>query len=370
MQNIKIKKASKRFLVLCLLLVLGFLHCHLGREKTYEMQTKMLNEEIIRTLASALEKNPDLKSCKIIVNFDLEKDPKSSNWIISNVVAESGDGLPNGVDSTKPEALEDDDLSTGDDDRDHERKGDDAKGEGEYHIDNTGEGNILGWLLGGAFIVILLIAAISRMRPNIEKILAKPNKEGLHHGEHYHDNNQSNESQVCSNRQQHNCSDEKTKSKEGQQIVITTQAVLQKTADKPVQQEPFEETPKSVKVTPELVGGSPEPVTPVPVESIIKYGQIAVLSLDELITEEDYMSDEATGMPFEFCFSPNMEQGAYDISCNSRISFLRDISIIRPFVQNFDDVSNPKKIVTVSKGKLSRKGLSWVVTEKLKIKLT
>ena len=343
-----------------LLLAVAFLPASVAAEKSNEIQSLQLDEEIKHALDSALEKNPEIENCKIVVNLILEKDRQTSKWNgkidkLEVEVVEVGlnEDQPDEVDSTMTSPVADESNS-------------------EIGNDNnkSSKGNILGWLIAVAFLVILLIAVVPRMRTNVFKDKQIPDISGKHHKGHHHGIHPRNELQTHDNKQQNNRNAESATTQKEQVVTINPKIVQQQTVDKPVREESSEKTSTSVEPTSTVDEDQREPAITIPEEPIIKYGQIAVLSQDELATEEDYMSDDAAGMPFEFCFTPNMEQGTYDISRASRMSFLRDISIIRPFVQNFDDVSNPTEIVTVSKGKLRRKGFSWIVTEKLKIKLS
>lgn len=355
MRNIRIKKAVKT-IVLCLLYIIAFLPASVAAEESENMQVKVLEEVINQTLSSELEKNPDLKSCKITVDLDFEKDTESGKWRgdISNIIATSIDSISDEVDTA--ETIASDDII------ENEYRDEETGYDDEYADEGSdGGNNILGWIIGSAFLIIILVAIFSRLKPKMEEMLAVSDKEKHFDDKRHHRQARKDNLLPYNTHQSIHKGDDSKLNKELQEetktsveqhptvaIIVPQEATVEKTLETDIKSEPVESIP-SVPIT--------------------KYGKIAVLSQNELTTEDDYMSDDATGMPFVFSFSPNMQEGTYDISAPSRKSFLRDVNIIRPFVQNFDEISNPTKIVTISKGKLRRKGISWVVTEKLKIKL-
>lgn len=354
MRNIRIKKARKT-IVLCLLCIIAFLPASVAAEESENMQVKDLEEVINQTLFSELEKNPDLKSCKITVELDFEKDTESGKWKadISNVVATSFESIYDEVDTA--EIIASDDVI--------ENEYRDEENDDEYaDEDSDGGNNILGWIIGSAFLIIMLVAIFSRLKPKMEEMHAVSDKEKHFDDKRYHRQARRDNSLPYNNTHQSNHKGDD--SKLNQELQVETKTSVEQHPTVPIIV-PQEATIEKTQET-DIKSG---PVESIPSVPITKYGKIAVLSQNELTTEDDYMSDDATGMPFVFCFSPNMQEGTYDISAPSRKSFLRDVNIIRPFVQNFDDISNPTKIVTISKGKLRRKGISWEVTEKLKIKL-
>ena len=177
MPNIKTKYASKRvhFMYL-LLLAVAFLPASVAAEKSNEIQSLQLDEEIKHALDSALEKNPEIENCKIVVNLILEKDRQTSKWNgkidkLEVEVVEVGlnEDQPDEVDSTMTSPVADESNS-------------------EIGNDNnkSSKGNILGWLIAVAFLVILLIAVVPRMRTNVFKDKQIPDISGKHHKGHHH----------------------------------------------------------------------------------------------------------------------------------------------------------------------------------------
>ena len=360
MQSIEVNRWCKTLSALCMLLVIAFLPVPVAAEEGNNKQIPSLVDEIDKALTSALKKNPDLKNCRVTVNIDFEKDIESDMWKgkLFNILAETGDPCQDETGETTPANSEVIPV-TNTEEYDSEADEDDD--------DNSERGNVLGWILG-ALCLIVLAAVFSRFKPKLLKQFEKSSGGFSIHAESHRQSKGKGNSRTNTKRQnpeapqnprEENVSKPQT---EQQKVEVRKEDESPKSSDIPSVQEDVVETPVHVEE-------ETEPVRPVPLAPIKKYGRIAVLSQDELTTEEDYLSDDTSGMPFEFVFSPNMEQGTYDIASSSRVSFLRDINVIRPFVQDFDDVSNPTKIVTVSKGKLNRKGLSWEVTEKLKIQL-
>jgi len=351
MLNTRIKITSKT--ILSLLFIIAFLPAPAAAEKSDDLQIKDLEEKIFRSLSSELEKDPDLKGCKITVDLDFEKDAGSGKWNVnvSKCLLISAESIS--------DTVEIEEAAVGDDGIDDELNGDDTDSYNEYGDEETeGRSNILGWIIAVVFVIIVCFAVYSRWKHKFKALFAQPETEEKREDYRHHRQTKTDET-LASHTRQINHEGDGSKSNKGQQIATNPSVVQHQSVIKPVSHEEITEKTQSTEMKTE----------PVPAVPIIKYGQIAVLSQNELTTEEDYMSDEATGMPFVFSFSPNMQDGTYDISDPSRTSFLRDINIIRPFVQNFDDISNPTKIVTINKGKLRRNGLSWVVTEKLKIQL-
>lgn len=354
MRNIS-KKIGNSFSVICLLYIIAFLPAPVAAEESNNMQLTVLEEKINQTLSSELEKNPGMKRCRITIDLDFEKYAESGKWKgnISKILLIPEENISDELD-TSESAVAGDDI-------DNEFKDDDTDDDEYSDEDSDGGLNVLGLILGSALVIILFVAIFLRLKPKLEKLFAKPDKEKQPEDNSQHRQTRRSDS-LASNEHQTICNCNATKSNKMQQIDTEPSEAQIQTVPKTV---PHEAT----------VGKSPstndksEPIELAPPVRVTKYGRIAVLSLNELTTEEDYMSDEAAGMPFVFSFSSNMQEGTYDISGPSRASFLRDVNIIRPFVQNFDNVPNPTKIVTINKGQLRRQGLSWVVTEKLKIQL-
>lgn len=309
----------------------------------------LLEGRIKSILESEAKENPDIQNCKVIITMDFQRDPDTDEWI-GNV----DDISTSTEESSKDDLGYDEDVVTVNNDDDSTDKSDES--------DSSASNNIISWILGMALISVLLIFIF----PSLKKY--------LQHKATYANNTENKRESPSANRQNQNSrhkNGHKSDSPPRLEQKKTTEnigATIQATNAVPM--EIVDVTEKESEPEEEMVVEVARPTEPVaPLKPIVKYGQIAVLSQDELITENDYMSDNAAGMPFEFTFSPNMEEGTYDISSNSRQSFLSDVSMIRPYVQDFDALANPTMIVTINKGKLRKKGMQWVVTEKAKIEL-
>lgn len=314
---------------------------------------KLPEERIKSILKSEIEKNPNANSCKIVVTICFQRDLDTDSWV----------GSVDDV-SALAEGFDDDDSENGK--RDMAIRDDDDSSNDSYEDESSAGNNIIIWLLGVALIAILLMLFFPLLKKYLQQVSTSDNSTF----------NRSKTSmgstidkvQKTSHRQENRrriYSDRITKPEKPDEKIEQNQQtgnVISVEVINATERESENEETKAVKEE-----RHSEPV--VPAKPVVTYGQIAVLSQDELVTEDDYMSDKAIGMPFEFTFSPSMEEGTYDIASSSRQSFLSDINMIRPYVQDFDVIANPEMIVTISKGKLRKRGMQWVVIEKAKIEL-
>lgn len=325
-----------------------------------------LEGRIKSKVESETKEKPDLEHCKVIVMMVYQRDADSDEWlghveeVFVSTAESSNEDLEHDETVVTDSDAEDSTVESDEDDSTVECDADDSRA----------SNNIISWGLGIALIAVLL------------KFIFPLLKKRLPHGATPGDNIAGGRNTSTEN---HRGESDSPNSRYGmgsrsdadsiQKAKNVTETVTEK-IESTVQTEKMEpegavddmgKVHETEKVENGKAKNNMKPVAPL--ESIVKYGQIAVLSQDELVTENDYMSDNAAGMPFEFIFSPGMEEGSYDIASNSRQSFLNDINMIRPYVQDFEASPYFQKIITISKGKLRKRGMQWVVIEKIKIEL-
>lgn len=317
---------------------------------------RRIEKSIQSKLQSIQQENPDLTSCPITVTIDYECNREEDSWKVnfSNISilqkeesaadqTDENDAPECEVESTNIEQEENDV-----DDEDFATANKEDADESKSKIVDSSSNNIIGWILGIALVIVLFMLINPRLKNRLkQKTTTEDN-----------DNNAKATVKKVTGKS-------KTVSSTP---IITHPAVAAQQPTQPVE-ETVEEAVEKIIVEKEVEKEVVRTKSTEQLSPIVKYGDIAVLSQDELITENDYMSDSAEGAMFEFVFSPNMEAGEYDIANTCRQDLLKDISIIRPYVQDFETVINPTKITTLSKGKLRKKGMQWVVTEKVKIEI-
>lgn len=312
-----------------------------------------LDEQIKDILISEIKKNPNIRNCQVTIMIDFQKTQDSSKW------DGKMDSISISAQKTSSEDLANDEGGLANDETDDSCA---ESGADDSYIGS----NIIGWLLGVAVVAIFMVIAYPSLKKRLRKLPLGDNNPD--------DKTSTLTGNLGNNRQNFNPqpndvrpSAPESKRNQEKPIEKKEETPLQETK-KPLEAKPATKSVSEVEERKTVV--ELEPANPVaPVKPIVKYGQIAVLSKDELVTEKDYMFDNEQGMPFEFSFSPSMEEGTYDIASSSRQSFLRDTDMVRPYVQEFDIMPNPTVLVTISKGKLRKKGMQWVVVEKAKIEL-
>lgn len=311
-----------------------------------------LERRIKDMLEAEAEKNPEAKDCKVVVTMDFQRDSDSGKWMV-NV-----DDISVSTDGSSTDDLEDEDAEAVGD-ADDSAVEDDAGG---FSASN----NIISWVLGAALAIAVLMLVIPKLK---KRLRCKPKV--VDNTGNWRNASMGSQGGYGENQTPRHDNGRQGYTGQRQNLASATEAT------RPAMQATMAGSAEAVDVTEkaceavvaEVVEEKRQTEPLAPPKPTVKYGQIAVLSQDELVTESDYMTDNAADAPFEFTFSPGMEEGTYDIASGSRQSFLSDVSMIRPYVQDFDAMSNPTRIVTISKGKLRKKGMQWVVTEKAKIEL-
>lgn len=316
----------------------------------------IIQERVKSIIDSVSKDNPDAQNCKITVTLDFARDIESKTWIpkVSNVAPVSED-----TPEVDPEAIvELDDESTESNKEEKE----------ESSRRKTNMTNIIFWILG----IIIVVILVKLFLPALKQLMPKDSSHSPSANNHGY-NNVSSGASGWNRPGVQNAPSSPTPSQghpatpnqktEPQEYNLEEQNVI------PVKTNTPEKAIPSIEEQAAETFGIAEPKPVAPSKPVVIYGQIAVMSQDELITESAYMSEDEAGMPFEFTFVNNMAEGTYDIAPAARNSFLRDISIITPYVQAFDAIPNPKMIKTIIKGKLRKNGMQWVITEKAKIEL-
>ena len=329
-----------------------------GEEGNVSLQS--LEGRIKSKVESETQKNPDLEHCKVVVTMVYLRDADSDEWVghVEEVCVSTTDSSNDDSEHGETVAIDSDadDSFAGSDE-------DDSTSESEAGDSQAGN-SIISWVLGIAFLALLL------------KFIFPWLKKRLPHESTPVDNIAGRQKTSTDGSPDFlNGMDSRSDADSTQDTKNAVETVTEKMeptlqTEKTEPDGAVDEREKVHEVEKVETGMAKKHMEPAaPLKPIVKYGQIAVLSQDELVTENDYMSDNATGMPFEFTFSPGMEEGTYDIASNSKSSFLKDINMIRPYVQDFEALAYPKKIITISKGKLRKRGMQWVVIEKAKIEL-
>ena len=325
-----------------------------------------LEGRIKSKIESETKKKPDLEHCKVVVTMVYQRDADSDEWVghVEEVFVSTADSSDEDLEHNETVAINSDadDSFAGSDEDDSTAESDTG--------DSRASNNIISWVLGVALIAVLL------------KFIFPWLKKRLPHGSTPVNNiagRRKTSTESCrgesgsldSRHGMGSRSDFDSTQKAKNATENITEKMESTVQNEKVESEGAVDDKGKVHETEKVETGEAkkhmEPVASL--KPIVKYGQIAVLSQDELVTENDYMSDSAAGMPFEFTFSPGMEEGTYDIAGNSKPSFLNDINMIRPYVQDFEALAHPQKIITVSKGKLRKRGIQWVVIEKARIEL-
>lgn len=317
---------------------------------------RLIEKSIQSKLQSIQQENPDLTSCPITVTIDYECNREEDSWKVNfgNIsILQKEESAADQTDENDTPECEAESTNTEQeendvDDEDFATANKEDADESKSKIVDSSSNNIIGWILGIALVIVLFMLIYPRLKNRLkQKTTTEDN-----------DNNAKATVKKVTGKS-------KTVSSTP---IITHPAVAAQQPTQPVE-ETVEEAVEKIIVEKEVEKEVVRTKSTEQLSPIVKYGDIAVLSQDELITENDYMSDSAEGAMFEFVFSPNMEAGEYDIANTCRQDLLKDISIIRPYVQDFETVINPTKITTLSKGKLRKKGMQWVVTEKVKIEI-
>lgn len=319
-----------------------------------------LEGRIKSKIESETKKKPDLEHCKVVVTMVYQRDADSDEWVghVEEVFVSTADSSDEDLEHNETVAINSDadDSFAGSDEDDSTAESDTG--------DSRASNNIISWVLGVVLIAVLL------------KFIFPWLKKRLPHGSTPVNN-------IAGRRKTStdgspdflNGMDSRSDADSTQDTKNAVETVTEKMeptlqTEKTEPDGAVDEREKVHEVEKVETGMAKKHMEPAAsLKPIVKYGQIAVLSQDELVTENDYMSDSAAGMPFEFTFSPGMEEGTYDIAGNSKPSFLNDINMIRPYVQDFEALAHPQKIITVSKGKLRKRGIQWVVIEKARIEL-
>lgn len=314
-------------------------------------------EERVKSIVDSVSKgNPDVQNCKITVTIDCVRDIESDTWIakVSNVAPVSEE-----TPEVDPEEIvEPDDESTESSKEERE----------ESSGRKTNMTNIIFWILG----IIIVVILVKLFLPALKQLMPKESSHSPSANNHGHNNSSSGASgwnrlgvqnvpfSPTPSQGHPTTPNQKTEPQEYN---------LEEQKETPVKTSTPEKAIPSIEEQAEETFDIAEPKPVAPSKPMVKYGQIAVLSENELITESEYMSDDEAGMPFEFIFINNMAEGTYDIAPEARNSFLRDIRLIGPYVQPFDAIPDPEMIKTISKGRLRKRGMQWVITEKAQIKL-
>lgn len=345
-------KACRSFTIFAFLMIVAILPAIAAEEEGNAIPPS-LEERIKGILESETKKNPDVKEYKVIVMIDFQRDSDSGKWTgsLDDITVSTGSSTTDDLDGgSDAEAVDDADDST-------------VEGNAGG---SSASNNIISWVLGAALIIAILMLILpslkKRLRCEPTVVDNTDNQRNASTGSHG-GNTENKRTRYDNGRWNESGSGQKQ-----EEITKVIEAATQTAVAGLVVAVDVTEKAREAEEA-KVVEGERQTGPVTPSKPIVKYGQIAVLSQDELVTESDYMTDNAADAPFEFTFSLGMEEGTYDIASSSLQSFLSDVSMIRPYVQDFDALANPTKIVTITKGKLRKKGVQWVVTEKAKIEL-
>lgn len=351
------KKACMTLMVSAFMMTLAILPAFAAEEG--KDISPIIQERVKSIIDSVSKSNPDAQNCKITVTLDYARNIESKTWRpkVFNVatVTEETPEVNSEVDYEENVELDDESTESNKEEKE------------EPSGSKTNMKNIIFWILS----IIIVGILVKLFLPSLKKHMPKESSHSSSANNRGHNNSSSGASGW--NRPGTQNAPSSPTPRQGHPATPNQKAEpqeynLEEQNESSVKTSTLEKTIPSIEEQAEETIDIPEPKRVAP-KPVVRYGQIAVMSQDDLITESAYMSEDEAGMPFEFTFVNNMAEGTYDIAPSARNSFLRDIRIITPYVQAFEAIPNPKMIKTISKGKLRKNGMQWVITEKAKIEL-
>lgn len=102
-------------------------------------------------------------------------------------------------------------------------------------------------------------------------------------------------------------------------------------------------------------------------QNVVKYFSLQQGEGVQLSVLDRHLVDDSSMAWFKMTISGN--NATFEINQNSVSSILADIPQLHSYTNPFDSVTNPSQILTVRPGQMRKEGKSWIVTQKITIKL-
>ena len=107
--------------------------------------------------------------------------------------------------------------------------------------------------------------------------------------------------------------------------------------------------------------GSPSP------QKMVKFFSLQEGQGSQLSVLERHLVDDGSLAWFKMNINGNT--ATFEINPNATVSILSDIPQLHSYATPFDSIQNPTRVLTMRPGQMRKDGKSWIVTEKITIKL-
>lgn len=115
------------------------------------------------------------------------------------------------------------------------------------------------------------------------------------------------------------------------------------------------------------IGGTSANTSTMPPQKMIKYFSLQEGQGSQLSVLERHLVDDESLAWFKMNINGNT--ASFEINPNATGSILSDIPQLHSYATPFDSVQNPTRVLTVRPGQMRKEGKSWIVTEKITVKL-
>lgn len=100
---------------------------------------------------------------------------------------------------------------------------------------------------------------------------------------------------------------------------------------------------------------------------MVKYFSLQEGQDSQLSVLERHLVDDGSMAWFKMTITG--DAASFEINPNAVVSILSDIPQLHSYAQPFDSPQNPTRVLTVRPGKMRKDGKSWIVTDKINVKL-
>ena len=102
-------------------------------------------------------------------------------------------------------------------------------------------------------------------------------------------------------------------------------------------------------------------------QKMVKYFSLQEGQGSQLSVLERHLVDDGSLAWFKMNINGNT--ATFEINPNATVSILSDIPQLHSYATPFDSIQNPTRVLTMRPGQMRKDGKSWIVTEKITIKL-